>query len=142
VKGFAWIIWALLAGLSFGLGAFSMGTASMYGMKSRLFMAWGELSFIVLYYLIYFIHKRFTKGYIYNWNESHFKSIDSNSPRVITIFTSLVQGGTHFLGGIAYVISLQYALYAEVNQGVITSIFSLSSFFMTIIGIFVFHERL
>ena len=83
-----------------------MGTASMFGMKSRLFMAWGELSFIVLYYLIYFIQKRISKGYVYRWNESHFKSIETSSPRYATIFTSLTQGGVHFMGGLFYVIAL------------------------------------
>jgi len=58
------------------------------------------------------------------------------------VFTSILQGVAHFTGGLFYVISLQYAMYAQVNQGVITSIFSLTSFFMTFIGVFMFHEKL
>jgi len=67
VKGYLWILYALIAGLSFGLAAFSIGTASFYGFKARLIMAWGEMSAILLYYVYHFSNKMLTKGYIYRW---------------------------------------------------------------------------
>lgn len=54
VKGYLWILYALIAGLCFGLAAFFIGTASYFGMKARLIMAWGEMSAIILYYVYYF----------------------------------------------------------------------------------------
>lgn len=45
-------------------------------------------------------------------------------------------------GSFAYVLSLLYAQYAEVNQGVITSIFSLTSFLLAVAGVCLFHEKM
>ena len=52
------------------------------------------------------------KGYFYKWSESHFKNLENDSVRWASVFACLAQGFSHFLGGVFYIISLQYAMYA------------------------------
>jgi len=89
VWGYLWILYALIAGLSFGLAAFSIGSASYFGFKARLVMAWGEMTAIVLYYIYYFINKKLTKGYIYKWKESHFKNVQNDKIWWVSVLAAL-----------------------------------------------------
>lgn len=48
----------------------------------------------------------------------------------------------NFLSALTFLLSLQYALYAQINQGIVTTLYSFTSIVMALIGRIVFKEAI
>ena len=136
-----WIIYALLAGILVGVASFIIGPTATYGIKSRLLLTLGSSIFIVIYWIIKLIVRRVVRGYFYSWETSNFRDTDG-SVWWSSVFWAFGFAIVQFLNGYTFILALRMALYARINQGVITALFSLNSVFSAFISYFRFNEKL
>lgn len=142
VKGYFWIFQALMAGLCFGLMTFFMGQSSYHGMQTRLLFSTGGFFFNILYFGYYCIKSKVQKGYFYSWKDSDLKSRTTDKPDYRAVVAVFLYGCLSFLTGYIFITALKFSIYAQINQGVMTSLFSLTSVFLAFSGKFIFHEKL
>ena len=89
------------------------------------------------------LFNRFTKGTkVWSWEESSFCHPITKGiywPNVLgVILYTLISCSA----GFAVVFTFQFALYGNINQGILTSLFGLASVFSAIIAYFAFGDRL
>ena len=89
------------------------------------------------------IKRKVHHGAFYSYSESNFRRKDGSGKFHWPLFWfAWCFGFIQFMCGIVYIYALNAALLAEINQGVITSLFTLNSVFSGIIFFFVYSEKL
>ena len=83
-----------------------------------------------------------TTGKFWNWRNSSFRDPETDTFRWRSVFAVILDAIIKVTAGWLVIISFKYALYAGINQGVITTIFTLSAIYVAIISWFVFNEKL
>ncbi|CAI2374271.1 unnamed protein product [Moneuplotes crassus] len=132
-----WIYIALLASIFFAVSSFFIGDISSSGVRARVFLGIGN----AIGSIIYFIVDRKTNeadgqgdsfGYFYDENGKLRRSV------VLIVITDVI---LLILGGFAIVFAFEYCLYADLNQGILTTMFSFGSVFTLILAYFIFNEK-
>ena len=126
----------------FAVSNLFVGKRSYKGLMTRELVILGNLvtgSFFAFIRFAYLVKK---DGYYFKWEESCFRNPDTNGILWIAVAAQLFEAVFYFFGGYLIVLSFEYTLYAGLNQGVISSIFSFNSLLMTIFGFLIFGEQL
>ena len=89
-----------------------------------------------------FIYIKHTTGKFWNWKNSGFRDPDTDKFRFKSVLAILLDAFIKVIAGYLVILSFKYALYANVNQGAISTIFSLSSVYVSVISWFLFDEKL
>ena len=83
-----------------------------------------------------------TTGKFWNWKNSSFRDPATDRFRWRSVFAVILDAIIKVTAGWLVIISFKYALYAGINQGVITTIFTLSAIYVAFISWFMFNEKL
>mmetsp|Transcript_26036 Transcript_26036/g.23054 ORF Transcript_26036/g.23054 Transcript_26036/m.23054 type:complete len:301 (+) Transcript_26036:263-1165(+) len=91
---------------------------------------------------IQYIKSKYKGATFWSWEKSNFRNPHTNGvywPNVIGIIWYLI---IVFIGGTCVVYTFQFCIYGNINQGIITSLFGLSSIFSAIMAYFLFGDKL
>mmetsp|Transcript_10352 Transcript_10352/g.11809 ORF Transcript_10352/g.11809 Transcript_10352/m.11809 type:complete len:161 (+) Transcript_10352:206-688(+) len=91
---------------------------------------------------IQYIKSKYKGATFWSWEKSNFRHPHTNGvywPNVIGIIWYLI---IVFIGGTCVVYTFQFCIYGNINQGIITSLFGLSSIFSAIMAYFLFGDKL
>jgi len=102
----------------------------------------GGLCQAIVFLIGRFIYVKHKTGNYWNWENSGFRDPKTDDFRWKAVFAVLLDVVIKVLAGWLVIISFKYALYAGINQGAITTIFTLSSIYVAIISWFLFNEKL
>jgi drug/metabolite transporter (DMT)-like permease len=89
-----------------------------------------------------FIYVKYKTGKFWNWENSSFRDPATDRFRWNSVFAVILDAVIKVTAGWLVIISFKYALYAGINQGVITTIFTLSAIYVAFISWFMFNEKL
>ena len=137
-----WILTAVTAGVMFALCNFFIGKASHHAIYSRVVSPIGALLFASVYNFAVTIIQKIQRNRFFVWEDSQFKHPETNGIYWLYVLILLIDAVITFSGGIFIVYAFQFAIYGEVNQGVIASLFSLTSIYIAFISYFAFNEKL
>ena len=135
------VLFALLAGLWFATGNYIIGQGSALGFIALYAANVGNLVFAVIYYLYYALVRLYKNEHIWTWKESNYRHPEGG----LNNFNILMLALYTLANIVAYTLVVfwfKFALTAEINQGIITSIFGLVSFFSAVGAYIVFKEKL
>ena len=131
---------SLAAGLCFGLCNFFLGMISEDAVAASYIFSIGAIAFAIIFRAGEAAYNRYTKGTYFVWDNSNFyEGIHFNWMNLLGLILRATVNITYQL---AVLFALMYASRAGLNQGVVSSIFSLYCVYTSIIFYFLFHERL
>ena len=81
-------------------------------------------------------------GKFWNWKNSPFRDPDTDKFRWSPVWAVILDTIIKVSAGYFVIVSFKYAMYAGINQGVITTIFTLSAIYVALISWFMFNEKL
>ena len=136
-----WIITGLGAGIMFAFSNFLMGEASHLGVKARVMSAMGNLTGILLFFFFSTIYSAYYKAPRIVTLKL-FINFETKRLSYCSIAAVLFDSILSVFGGMTLFWSFQYALYADLNQGVITTIFAFTSILLAGSAYVFFGERL
>jgi len=136
------LLFAFLAGCCFATGNYILGNNAKLGVLAREAAENGSLVF-TFFYIIYLFFKYLSKGTtVWSWEESNYCHPETKSiywPNVVgAIFYTLI----NCAAGFTVVFTFEFATYGNMNQGILTSLFGLSSIFSAVMAYFVFGDKL
>ena len=120
----------------------SLGKTSYYGIKTRVLFSSGALLFNICYFLCLGIKTKAEKKHFYAWKESDFKNVGDDGIRWGAILVVLLDTCANVVGGISVIFSMRAAIVSQINQGVMSSLYSLTSVLMAFVGVCMFNEKL
>ncbi|CAI2368585.1 unnamed protein product [Moneuplotes crassus] len=149
----SWILSGVIAGLLFGFGNLCVVRISHFGFYVRELTLFGGFNLALAIFIIRTIQQRRERSayrikdedsgnYYFSQQESPFWDPDTEKFRWAAVLAILMDSVTKISGGLTAILSFKYALYAEINQGAITTVFSISSIFVAMISFFIFGEKL
>jgi MFS family permease len=137
-----WIFLALGAGISFGLGPVILGKTSFYGFPVSALLFNGVLGITLLLTIYEMMKSKKENGYYWKWEHSNFRDPKGNGIRFSVVGIVILDSAVNVLILWLTIMTFKSSILAQLNQGVVTSLFSLNSIFMAIIGIVVFREKM
>ena len=141
MTGHTWIIYALGAGLGFGLMGSTFGSSTHYGIPPVLIYGLGALLFNVVYFIYAYIKMKHEGGE-FKMRKTAFFDQDTGHFNcgiiIVILFDTITQGLSRFF----MVWTFQAAIYASLNQGVVSSFFGLTAPFLAVLGVVIFKERM
>ena len=135
-----WLFVAFSAGILYGCLPITLGQVSFYGIYARLIYSTGGFIFSIGWLLIEMIRSKQKKGYFYSWKKSNLRA-KGGGIRWIVIWYIVLDAFINFFSALSFLLSLQFALYAQINQGIVTTLYSFTSIFMAIGGMIWFGEK-
>jgi len=115
---------------------------SHFGFYTRELILLGGFIQAFVFLIGRFIYVKHTTGHFWNWENSGFRDPKTDQFRWNAVFAVFLDAVIKVTAGYLVILSFKYALYAGINQGAITTLFSLSGIYVAIIGWFLFHEKL
>ena len=141
VKSNSWIFSALMSGISAGVGSLFVGKASTNGFYARLLVSLGNLLAAAAYMFI-----RYT---LLNYHpedlnpEPHATTLKMNlKQKVLTAWAIVFDSIVNIGGGFLVILVFEYSYYASINQGIISTLFSFTSVYLSIFGWIIFREKI
>ena len=136
------IFFALAAGVSFSLGNFILGHNSGLGVLAREVAEQGTLVYTLIFALMGYARCLYTGTKFWTWEESNFRNPETNGFYWQNLFGLILYSAINISSGFAVVFCFQFAIYGDINQGILTSLFGLSSIFSAVLAYFIFGEKL
>jgi drug/metabolite transporter (DMT)-like permease len=137
-----WILYSLIAGLVFGVTNFLVGDRSYLGYFNRAISASGAFVFSLFYLIGILIHNKIKHREFWSLNTSNFYNKTTDNIHWQNWLAVLIDMVILCIGSLGAIYSMMFAFYGNINQGIITSIWALVSIYSSLIGYFVFNERL
>lgn len=138
----AWLISGVTAGFCYGFGNLCIVKISHFGFYTRELILLGGFIQALCFLIGRFIYVKHTTGNFWNWENSSFRDPRTDDFRWKAVFAVLLDAVIKVTAGWLVIISFKYALYAGVNQGAITTVFTMSGIYVAIISWFLFDEKL
>ena len=136
------LLYATLAGVSFAISNFILGNNSQLGALTRLVAANGSLVFATSYITFLFTKSLLKKSEFYNWKKSNFRKSQNGEFYWTNLLGAFLYTAINSAAGFALVYAFQFAKYGNMNQGILTSLFGLSSIFSAILAYYIFGDKL
>jgi glucose uptake protein GlcU len=153
-KSLLWVLLSCIACLCFALSAYILGILSVGGVTAKFLNSWGYLliSLIILATKnVKFARKRtvYFRDHPLETNSSVLPSLrdscyyntDTDEYKWLGFFLSFVCGALNFLGEICIILSFQHALDSLMNQGILTSLFTLGAIVVLVGGVILLKEH-
>ena len=131
---------SLAAGLCFGLCNFLLGMISEDAQPASYIFSIGAIAFAVIFRGGEAAYNRFTKGTYFDWDNSNFYR--GNCFNWTNLVGLILRATVNIIYQLAVLFALMFADRGGINQGVVSSIFSLYCIYTSIIFYFLFNERL
>ena len=112
------------------------------GIITREVISNGNLLYATIYTLIMLIKSLFTNTTFWSWEKSNFRNPNTGGFNWTNFFGALLYCIIIFTGGTLLLYTFQFALYGNMNQGIITSLFGLSSIFSAVMAYYLFGDKL
>ena len=141
-KGHSWIYAGIAAGILYGSANLLIVKISHFGFYTRELMLFGGFIQAFFFLIGRFIYVKNKTGNYWNWENSGFRDPRTDTFRWRAVFAVLLDAVVKVIAGWLVIISFKYALYAGINQGAITTIFTLSGIYVAIVSWFLFNEKL
>mmetsp|Transcript_18623 Transcript_18623/g.16493 ORF Transcript_18623/g.16493 Transcript_18623/m.16493 type:complete len:371 (+) Transcript_18623:56-1168(+) len=136
------LLCALMAGMCFAVANYILGNNSRLGMLTREASENGSLVFTFLYAIYLLIQSiRHGKSF-WRWQDSNFCNPETGGFYWTNFFGACIYTLINCAAGFGVIFTFQYALYGNMNQGILTSLFGLSSIFSAILAYYAFGDRL
>lgn len=153
-KSLLWVLFACISCMCFAISAYIMGILSVGGVTAKYLNSWGYLLISLLILA--------TKNVIFARNQmkyNRFHPLERDSPILATFkdscyydtetrsykwvgfILSLICGVLNFIGEIFIMLSFQHALDSLMNQGIMTSLFTLGAIVVLLGGVFILKEH-
>jgi drug/metabolite transporter (DMT)-like permease len=142
VVGHSWLISAVACGFCYGFGNLCVVKISHFGFYTRELILFGGFFQALIFLIGRFFYIKHTTGHFWNWENSGFRDPRTDTFRWKAVWAVLLDVVIKVVAGWLVIISFKYALYAGINQGVITTVFTLSSIYVAIMSWFLFDEKL
>lgn len=126
----------------FGLANFFIGDVAFYGFYSRELMGVGMFAFSFFVIICQLIHMKIKYNSFYPWEHSTYRNHETNGICWQTVFFMVLDGFLNFMGDLMAILGFQYALFSQINQGVVSTMFGLSSIYIGVMAWIFFHERM
>ena len=136
------MILAALAGVWFALNNYILGNNSGLGALSREVMENGSLVFAVIFIIFAYLRSLYQGTTFWSWEKSNFRNPSTGGFYWINLFGAVIYALINCVAGFLVVFTFQFAIYGNINQGILTSLFGLSSIFSAVIAYFVYSEKL
>mmetsp|Transcript_16569 Transcript_16569/g.14467 ORF Transcript_16569/g.14467 Transcript_16569/m.14467 type:complete len:235 (+) Transcript_16569:28-732(+) len=134
-----WILWAVLGAVTGGIGSLFVGKVSTGGFHARTIISIGNL----IAGLCYFLGKTIFLKYFNTQPTQPENSIGMTSKHKLFTFSMiLIDAVLSIGGGFLVVLTFEYSFYAGINQGIISTLFSFTSVFLSIFGWLIFKEKI
>lgn len=116
--------------------------ASHYGFYTREMMLFGGFIQAFFFWIGRFIYVKSATGHWWNWENSGFRDHKTDKFKWRAVLAIMLDVVIKIVSGWMVILSFKYALYAGVNQGAITTLFTLTGIYVAIISWFMFDEKL
>lgn len=116
--------------------------SSHFGFYTRELILLGGFIQSFVFLIGRFLYIKKTTGHWWKWENSSFRHPRTGKFRFSAAWAVVMDATIKVLAGWLVIICFKYALYAGLNQGVITTIFTLSGIYVAIISWFMFNEKL
>ncbi|CAI2373403.1 unnamed protein product [Moneuplotes crassus] len=129
-----WVLTALIAGICFGTCNIFLGKVSHFGIYSREVVSVGALAFSAGYFIVQGLYNLACRTST-NQHEDTSPSVynrEIGQINWIYCFCIIADGVLTFLNGVLIIISYKLALYGNLNQGLITALFALTSVYLAV----------
>lgn len=124
-KNWNWLLIAVIATICFTFSNLLIGKASSEGVYVRQFMVLGNFVISVIYMIYWLVHKsKSIKNFLVDYKILDLEYDRYNTHLALRVWLNAVilVAGEYLL-----ILTFQHSLYAEINQGVISSIFILTA---------------
>lgn len=138
----AWIVTALFSAIIFSVGNMLVGEHAYQGFYARELTWFGNLFTSIFYMGFRIAYIKYTRGYYFKWNESPFRDIKTDGINWLAVWWQILDSVVYLFGGHLMILSFEHALYAGLNQGILTSLFSFTPILMAVAGFMIFREKL
>ncbi|CAI2372023.1 unnamed protein product [Moneuplotes crassus] len=140
-QGFS-LLYGILAGSLFGMANFVMGSHAKIGFLSRSIQENGAF-FVILCITLYSAISARIKGETYwSWQKSNFRDIETGKFHWKNLTGVLLYSAIILCAGFSVYFTFSFALYADINQGILTSLFGMAAVYSAIFAYFLFGDRL
>ena len=146
IRDSSWLWASFGATICFGIAAYFIGEVSEHGLISKWLMSFGFFILCFIYMMVVCGYQRYTKGYFFKLTKSDLWKVDESDGRGTGSFDwsrfwgLLGAALSNFFGTLFVALCFQYSLLSGVNQGVVSTLFVLSSIFCAILAYFLMNE--
>ncbi|CAI2373540.1 unnamed protein product [Moneuplotes crassus] len=134
-----WILWGILGGITAGIGSLFVGKASTEGFHARSMISIGNLIAGIGYFSVKTAYQRLNGE---GQEDDVIEIREYRTHKGLKIAIIFVDALVSIGGGFLVVLTFEYAFYAGINQGIISTLFSFTSVFLSIFGWLLFDERI
>ena len=141
VKSNIWVLWGILGAITGSIGSFYVGKASIStsGFYARTMISIGNLIAGICYFWGKMVINKLMNP---QWRQPEYISEITNKQKFFTFCTIFVDAVLSIGGGFLVVLTFEYAYMAGINQGIITTLFSFTSVFLSLFGWMIFKEKI
>ncbi|CAI2367431.1 unnamed protein product [Moneuplotes crassus] len=136
------IMLAATAGVCFALGNYVLGIHADLGVLAREVSENGSLVFVIIFLLFSIVKSKYQGKTYWSWESCNFRDQETDGIHWIKVFGTVVYTLINVIQGFLVVFTFQFATYANMNQGILTSLFSFSAIFSALLAYFIFQDRL
>lgn len=137
-----WLLTGTLAGVMFGLANLFMGKTALYELYSQQVIMIGSLLVGLVYNGYGLCANKSKLGYFWSWPESRYHDDITGGLNYTVILIEVTLGVILFVTGIAILLAFEYAYLSGVNQGVISTLFAITSIYLALIFWIFFKESM
>ena len=138
-KSNIWIASALLSGFLFAASNFLLSVNSNRVSNTREFSHVGTFFFTIMYIFYWRIS---SSDQSFNFKHSLFFDNITNKVNFIVVGGVILSTMFQICSGYCVLLAMEFSLWADINKGVITTLFSFTSVLMAVYSWFVFNEKL
>lgn len=114
----------------------------MLGVLAREATEGGTLIYFIVFYTVGFVKAKYNNKTFWRWKDSNFRNPRTNGFHWLNFIGLCVYSINTILAGFAVVFTFKFAMLADMNQGILTTLFGLAAIFSSIIAYFIFGDRL
>jgi drug/metabolite transporter (DMT)-like permease len=133
---------AILAGIFFGLANLFMGSTSYAGFVSQEIISVGTLIVGLMYFAFMLLQSKHKNGYYWKWKKSYYYNPHTNGVNWLVIGIASFLALVFFFTGILILLTFEFALYGDLNQGIVSTLFSITSIYLAILFWVVYKQKM
>lgn len=119
-----------------------IGSKAGLGILAREATEQGSLLYAIIYFsAMHYQHFKNGKNYG-SWEHSNFRNSETGGFHWFNFFGVIWYIINLILSGVLVIFAYKYAILADINQGILSTLFALAALFSAIIAYFVFGEKL
>ncbi|CAI2371812.1 unnamed protein product [Moneuplotes crassus] len=136
------LLYGVFAGILFGLGNYTLGIHVKMGYLATCIQGNGALLVIVISTVCSVLASVIKKKQIWTWEDSNFRNNQTGGFHWKNLAGILIYCLVVILTALCINLTFRFALYADINQGILTSIFGVSALISAVLAYFLFGDKL